>query len=126
MLAPAFDASLAARRARAGDPHRPVADVLLDQGVLAGVGNVWKSEALFARGIRPSRRLGDVGDAELAALFEEVARAMRAHVGSDAPRRPTRVYGRAGRPCPTCGEPLAGERVGDEARATFWCPRCQR
>jgi endonuclease-8 len=120
-----FDVAAAVARARGGAPERTVADVLLDQRVLAGVGNVWKSEALFDRGLDPWARVGDLDDAALADLLDRAAAMMRAHVASGAARRPVRVYGRARRPCPICGTPIRARAQGDEGRRTFWCPACQ-
>ncbi len=120
-----FDAGRAVARAREGAPGRTVADVLLDQRVLAGVGNVWKSEALHACRLDPWTPADALDDEALGALLERAAAMMRAHVASGAARRPTRVYGRAGRPCPDCGTRLRARAQGDEGRRTFWCPRCQ-
>ncbi len=126
VLAEGFDAGAALARARRSEARRPIADVLLDQSVLAGVGNVWKSEALFRCGIAPARPVGTIADDELAALLDDAAAAMRAHVASGAARRPTAVYGRAGRPCLRCGTSIRSARVGDEGRTSYWCPACQR
>lgn len=125
VLDPGFDAAAAAARARRGPPEQTVADVLLDQRVLAGVGNVWKSEALFDRRLDPWTRAADLDDDALADLLDRAAAMMRAHVASGAARRPVRVYGRARRPCPVCGTRIAARAQGDEGRRTFWCPTCQ-
>ncbi|MGI9117516.1 MAG: DNA-formamidopyrimidine glycosylase family protein, partial [Gaiellales bacterium] len=120
-----FDAAAAAARARRGPAEQTVADVLLDQRVLAGVGNVWKSEALFDRRLDPWTRVADLDDAALTGLLERAAAMMRAHVASGAMRRPVRVYGRANRPCPACGACIRARAQGDEGRRTYWCPACQ-
>lgn len=120
-----FDAPAAVARARRGPAEQTLADVLLDQRVLAGVGNVWKSEALFDRRLDPWTPAGALDDTALAALLERAAAMMRAHVASGAARRPVRVYGRANRPCPVCGTRIRARAQGDEGRRTFWCPRCQ-
>lgn len=120
-----FDVAAAVARARRGPAEQTVADVLLDQRVLAGVGNVWKSEALFDRGLDPWTRAAELDDAALGALLDRAAAMMRAHVASGAMRRPVRVYGRANRPCPTCGTRIRARAQGDEGRRTFWCPTCQ-
>lgn len=124
-LDPDFDAAAAVARARRGPAEQTVADVLLDQRVIAGVGNVWKSEALFDRRLDPWTRAADLDDSALAALLDRAAAMMRAHVASGAARRPVRVYGRANRPCPACGTRLLARAQGDEGRRTFWCPACQ-
>lgn len=120
-----FDADRALAIARRGPAEQTVADVLLDQRVLAGVGNVWKSEALFDRRLDPWTRAADLDDAALGDLLGRAAAMMRAHVASGAARRPVRVYGRANRPCPACGTRLRARAQGDEGRRTFWCPACQ-
>ena len=125
VLDEAFDVDAAVARARRGPAEQTVADVLLDQRVLAGVGNVWKSEALFDRRLDPWTRAADLDDAALADLLDRAAAMMRAHVASGAPRRPVRVYGRAGRACPVCGTRIRARAQGDEGRRTFWCPACQ-
>jgi endonuclease-8 len=130
LLAEGFDPSLAARRAIA----RPgaIADVLLDQGVAAGIGNVYKSESLYIRRIHPWDTLTD--EAALTGLYELNARLLRQNLGrpqrittSGAARRmgPFWVYDRTGRACLTCGEPIRSRRQGQDARMTYWCPRCQ-
>lgn len=120
-----FDAARAIAAARRGPAEQTVADVLLDQRVLAGVGNVWKSEALFDRGLDPWTRVADLDDAALGDLLARAAAMMRAHVASGAIRRPTRIYGRANRPCPVCGTRIRARAQGDEGRRTYWCPACQ-
>lgn len=120
-----FDVDRAVAVARHGPTEQTVADVLLDQRVLAGVGNVWKSEALFDRGLDPWARVADLDDAALGDLLARAAAMMRAHVASGAIRRPTRIYGRANRPCPVCGTRIRARAQGDEGRRTYWCPACQ-
>jgi endonuclease-8 len=125
VLEDTFAVDEAVGRARAGAPERTLADILLDQTVLAGVGNVWKSEALFDRGLDPWTPVGAVDDATLADLLSRTSHLMRAHVASGAPRRPTRIYGRARRACPLCGTAIRSRTQGDEGRVTYWCPSCQ-
>lgn len=120
-----FDVDRAVAAARRGPTEQTVADVLLDQRVLAGVGNVWKSEALFDRRLDPWTRVADLDDAALGDLLARAAAMMRAHVASGAIRRPTRIYGRANRPCPVCGTRIRARAQGDEGRRTYWCPACQ-
>lgn len=115
------------------DPRAEIADVLLDQRLAAGIGNVYKCEALFACGIDPFRRLGDVSPAERGALYETAHRQLRANLGPG--RRRTvdgglAVYGRAGQGCRVCGTGVRSTPVGDRehgagGRRTWWCPRCQ-
>ena len=113
---------VAALLARAG-ADRPLGDALLDQGVIAGVGNIYKSEGCFAARVSPWRRLGELSDDELRRVVLETASLMRA--GLETGRQPGDVYGRAGRPCPRCGEVIRSGGQGDANRTTYWCPGCQ-
>jgi endonuclease VIII len=133
LLGQDWDAAEAVRRLRAV-PDRPVGDALLDQRNLAGIGNLYKAEVLFLRGIDPWRPVGGVDD--LTALVELARRLMDANkaragqvtTGNLAPGQQTWVYGRAGRPCRRCSARIRGfmpaARDGAE-RVTFWCPHCQ-
>jgi endonuclease-8 len=109
---------------RAQPPARQIGDVLLDQRVVAGIGNLWKAEALGEARVSPWRSLGDVGDDELRATLEAAHRLMRASVEGARPLR--RCYRRAGRPCPRCSTPIRSSPQGDDARTAYWCPNCQR
>jgi endonuclease-8 len=117
------------RRARlSGD--RPIADVLLDQRVTAGIGNVYRCEALWEQKIDPFRAVASLADQELAAVFTAARRAMRANLGGNPRRRfpgygKGAVHGRGGRPCPRCGTPIKVRANGEHARLVYWCPRCQ-
>jgi endonuclease VIII len=114
----------AATRALAGaDPAAELGEALLDQSVLAGAGNVIKSEACFAAAVDPWRRLGDLDADEVGRVVSGARSVMTESVR--AGRRPQRIYRRSGRPCPRCGTPIASRPQGDEARTTYWCPRCQ-
>jgi endonuclease-8 len=119
-----FDAEAALRRLRAADQGRTVGDALLDQRLLAGVGNVWRSEALHAHGIAPQRPLAETADGELRALATWLSERMAAQVERRG-RRPTHVYGGDGRPCPRCATPIRSLVLGDDGRRAFYCPRCQ-
>jgi endonuclease-8 len=138
LLDSAFDVEAAALRARAqGDA--PIADVLLNQQVTAGIGNVFKSEALFAAGIDPFTPLSNVADEDLIRLFRIARDMLRANTGvrrlTPSRGRQTRdtlnpdaalwVYGRGGKPCRKCGTPIDARKTGLDARITYWCPRCQ-
>ncbi len=105
-------------------PGREVGDALLDQRLVAGIGNLWKAEALWHALVSPWARLGQVGDDALERALGEAARLMR---GSLENRREARaVYRRAGRPCSRCGETIRSRGQGDANRMAYWCPRCQR
>jgi endonuclease-8 len=123
ILAAGFDrvAGLASLR-RAG-PDRQLGDALLDQSLLAGIGNIFKSEGCFAARVDPWRRLGDVEDDEVLAVLGATRDLMAAAVADG--RQPKRIYRRAGEPCPACRGPLRSRGQGDDNRTTYWCPRCQ-
>ena len=136
LLAEDFDPAEAVRRLR--DPARAglsIAEALLDQRALAGVGNVIKSEALFLESADPFAQVESLDDATLVRLVERARTLLRANRG-DGPRITTTpelaragrrlwVYGRKGRPCPRCRAPVASQRHGALPRITYWCPRCQ-
>jgi endonuclease-8 len=114
----------------------PLADALLDQRAIAGLGNVFKSEVLFEAGLDPFAPVSAVDDARLAALVAIARRQIAANVGpgSGHGRRTTGrmareeglwVYGRGGRPCRRCGTAIAFRKQGFGARPTYWCPTCQ-
>ena len=109
---------------RAEHPSRELGDALLDQRLVAGIGNVWKAESLWHAQLSPWRRLGDVTDEELARVLGEAARLMRASLEHSSERRA--AYRRAGRPCPRCGTPIRSRGQGDDNRTAYWCPGCQR
>ncbi len=106
-------------RLRATDQVRELGEALLDQRLVAGIGNMWKAEGLFLAGVSPWARLTDLGDDELRRGLAETARAMQSG------RVPRAVYRRSGRPCPRCGERIAASRQGEAARTAYWCPGCQ-
>jgi endonuclease-8 len=123
------------QRARALlEPAAPLADVLLDQRIACGIGNVYKSEVLFLERRHPTQPLDGISDEELQRLYATAHRLLRSNLGGGP--RSTRfvadgagrswVYGRAGRPCLRCGTPVANARIGRRPRSTYWCPACQR
>ncbi|HSC49661.1 MAG TPA: DNA-formamidopyrimidine glycosylase family protein [Gaiellaceae bacterium] len=105
-------------------PSREVGDALLDQRLVAGIGNVWKAESLWHARLSPWLRLGEVGDEELELVLAEAARLMRASLEQGRSERA--VYRRAGRPCPRCGVRVESRGQGDDNRTAYWCPGCQR
>ena len=109
---------------RRGHPSRELGDALLDQRLVAGIGNVWKAESLWQARLSPWLRLGDVTDEELWLVLAEAARLMRASL--EHGREERAVYRRAGRPCPRCGTPIRSRGQGDDNRTAYWCPGCQR
>jgi formamidopyrimidine-DNA glycosylase len=117
----------------------PVRNFLLDQKRIAGIGNIYASEALHRAGVRPTRRTRSLTRAESAALHQAIRDVLQEAVRArgttlndyrDAGGEPggfqvrLRVYDRAGLPCPVCGTPI--KRVVRSNRSAFYCPRCQR
>ena len=119
---PRIEAMLA-RIARA-DPTRTFGETLLDQTLVAGIGNMWLAETLWSASLSPWRRLAEVGEDDRRRALETAAELMRASVdgGRDGPRR---VYRLAGRPCPRCGTRIESYGLGDDNRTVYWCPGCQ-
>lgn len=111
------------RNARATTQTRAVGAAVLDQRIVAGIGNMWKAEALFAARVSPWRPLADVSDDELRAVFREANRLMLARMNGARPNH--RVYRRAGHACRRCGTPIRSWPQGEGARMAYWCPNCQ-
>jgi endonuclease-8 len=111
-------------RFRQADQARQVGDVLLDQRVVAGIGNMWKAESLWSARVSPWRPLANVADSELRTTLEEAHRLMSERLDGVPGRR--HVYRRKGRPCPRCGSEIRSWPQGDGARMAYWCPGCQR
>ncbi|HZO48971.1 MAG TPA: hypothetical protein VFB26_02395, partial [Gaiellaceae bacterium] len=99
-------------------------EALLDQRLVAGIGNMWLAEALWRTALSPWLRVGDVEQAELAGALAAAQALMRDAV--DGRRAPRAVHRRAGRPCPRCGERVRSRGLGDSNRTAYWCPGCQR
>ncbi len=106
---------------RAAD--RELGDALLDQALVAGIGNIFKSEACFAARGDPWRRVGDLSRDELDAVLTAARDLMRESVASGRPSRA--VYKRPGQPCQICGTAIRSRGQGDANRTTYWCPSCQ-
>jgi endonuclease VIII len=125
LLAPQADLDEAVRRLC--DPARAsvaIAEALLDQRALAGIGNEVKNEALWQASLSPWRPVGQLDQAALWRLVELGRDVLRE--GAATGRRPRHVYRRAGRPCPRCRAPIRVDHQGvDLPRLTFWCPVCQ-
>jgi endonuclease VIII len=115
---PDLDEMLA--RFRTTGQDRALGDALLDQRLVAGIGNMWKAEALFVAGLSPWTTLRDFSDEELGRALAVAARAMQ-----EPRRRGRHVYRRAGRPCRRCGTLIRSWPQGDDARMAYWCPGCQ-
>jgi endonuclease-8 len=106
------------------DHGRDLGDALLDQNLVAGIGNVWKAEGLWRAELSPWLTMNHVSDLELRSLLEDTAGLMRASVAGARPDR--QVYRKAGRPCPRCRERIRSRGQGDDNRTAYWCPGCQR
>jgi endonuclease VIII len=115
-------------------PDRPIGLALLDQRNLAGLGNVYRAELCFLRGVLPTRPVSEVHDlprmVDLAERLIVANRDRNARVTTGVDRNGQRlwVYGRRGRPCLRCGTPIRQGELGDTElteRVTYWCPRCQ-
>ena len=142
LLATNFDQAEAMRRLR-GAAAPDIASALLDQGAMAGVGNVFKSEILFLCGTSPFADTNSISDAQLGRVVRTARKLLAANVrppkglhdplysrsrrttGMMNPRAELWVYGRAGKPCRKCGAAIRSARQGTDARTTYWCPVCQ-
>jgi endonuclease VIII len=131
LLDPDFDEAEALARL-AGVSDLEIADALLDQSIMAGIGNVYKSEVLFLERVSPFVRVGSLPSETLRQLIRTARRQLRRNVGTTE-RRTTHglqrsalwVYDRAGQPCARCATPIRRVTQGPHARSTYWCPTCQ-
>lgn len=109
---------------RALPQNLTLGEALEVQSAVAGIGNMWMSEALFDARTSPWLTLVEATDAELDAALAAAARLMRGRL--DGARGGQRVYRRKRRPCPRCGDIVRSWPLGDGARMAYWCPGCQR
>ena len=109
---------------RRAHQQRELGEALLDQRLVAGIGNIWRAESLWHARLSPWLRLDGVSDEELGHVVGEAARLMRAAFERNGGKRA--VYKRAGRPCPRCDTPIRSRGQGDGNRTAYWCPGCQR
>ena len=133
VLAPTFDVGEAAKRIlAAGD--RPIGVAIMDQKILAGVGNVYKSEILFLSKLDPFAASSSLGMEKARALMTQTRKLMQRNIVPGSGARTTRigaggrvwVYKRSGEPCFTCGERIRMRRQGIGQRSTYYCPSCQK
>jgi endonuclease-8 len=121
------DAAEARRRLR--DPARAgmtISEALLDQRAVAGIGNIWRNETLFAERVDPFVPVRDLDDATLDRLIATARRLLRASAGVAPGRAAMHVYRRTGRPCPRCGTRIRSAPIrAGLPRTTYWCPSCQ-
>jgi endonuclease-8 len=122
LLADGFDAAEAIRRLEALGAV-PIGDALLDQRAMAGIGNIYKSEVLFACGLSPFTPVRDVPHAKLVRVVSTARRILQANADARGTRRA--VYSRGGQPCRRCGTAIMRQAQGPDARSTYWCPKCQ-
>jgi endonuclease VIII len=111
-------------RLRGADGDRRLGDVLQDQRLVAGIGNMWMAEALWHARLSPWRRLRGVPEADRRRALETAAALMRASVDNGR-EQAKRVHRRAGRACPRCGTRIRSYGQGDANRTAYWCPVCQ-
>jgi endonuclease VIII len=123
LLADDTDVTAVVARLRRSDQSRVVGEALVDQRLVAGIGNVWLAEALWHARVSPWRPLAEVSDEGLADALAWAREHMRASVRGSRTRRS--VYRRAGRPCPRCGTPVSSRGLGDMNRIAYWCSTCQ-
>jgi endonuclease VIII len=131
MLGREFDMAAAIQRFRAHN-GLPLGEAVLNQTIVCGIGNEYKSDLLFLMGLNPLSAIARFTDDELARMLQKAralmlrnlnGRPRRTRFGSDAGR--LWVYGQTGNPCPKCGTRIELQRQGDAGRTTFWCPECQ-
>lgn len=142
LLGATFDREEAVRRIIASGA-RAIAMTLLDQRIVSGIGNIYKSEVLFLSGIHPETPSSAVSHAQLESMMDLSRGLLRDNVieGSSPNIQTYRnlrqlspasnhddsvwVYGRRGKPCRKCGTPIEMKKMGLDARSTYWCPTCQ-
>jgi len=138
VLADDMDLEGVRRRARGRPGDLALGELLLDQTIVAGIGNIWRCEALFAEGHNPWKRQALLDDGQLDALVGRASRLMRTSAGIVSAPRPGSpdaappgrpysrwVYKRQGQPCRRCGTIVVARRQGEQARTAYWCPTCQ-
>ncbi len=121
LLLDSVDMGEALQRMRAHGSDE-IGNALLNQRIVAGIGNIWKSESLFAAGVDPFRRVSELDDATIVNILTIAHKLLRASALADRPPRKS-VY--QGKLCRRCGSKIEYRRQGADARGTYWCPRCQ-
>jgi len=123
ILAEEFDEDAAVAAIRT-DPSRGLGDALLDQHLVAGIGNIFKSEACFAARVDPWRPVGELSEEELRSVLA-AARGLMLEAVKSGGRLPFKIYKRRQGACPRCRGRISSRGQGDANRTTYWCPRCQ-
>ena len=122
ILAADFDAATVASSLRSA-PEQAIGDALLDQHLVAGIGNIFKSEACFEARLDPWQPIGQISEEQLHHVVQAAHDLM--HEAVEDGRQDRAVYKRTGRPCPRCATPIRSRGQGDANRTTYWCPVCQ-
>jgi endonuclease-8 len=127
VLADELDPDVVATRAMQ-HPHRMIGEVLLDQRVAAGIGNIWRCESLFVARLDPRALVGSLSHEQIAAAYRAARELMLANLRLTAPRAARdhfNVYSRTNKPCPRCGAAIRAYQLGEPPRWTWSCPVCQ-
>ncbi len=106
------------------DQQSTIGEALLDQRVVAGIGNIWRSESLWQARVSPWSRLSDLVDDDLLTIVGQAAALMADARDGNPPRR--EVYRRTGRPCRRCAAVIQSGKQGESARTVYWCHSCQQ
>ena len=123
-LRPGFERRDAVERLRRFGAGREIGDALLDQEIIAGIGNAIRVEGLFQARVSPWRKVEDLEASELELVVAENERVMRVSVAKG--RRPRSIYrANPGGRCPRCGGPISSRGQGDDNRTAYWCAACQ-
>jgi endonuclease VIII len=123
LLADDFDPATAVDRIRTFAPDIGLGEALLGQRLVAGIGNIFRSEGCFEARIDPAAPIESLSDEQLAGVLRATRGLMLEAV--ETGRQSHRVYRAAGMPCPRCGATIRSRAQGDSARVSYWCPGCQ-
>ena len=124
ILVDPFDLDEVIGRARRSEALT-LGELLLEKRVCAGIGNIYKCEALWALRLDAWRRPAELDEGQLRRLYLTARDLMRCNLVTPIARQRHAVHGRGGRPCPRCGTPIRIRAQGEQARLTYFCPRCQ-
>ncbi len=124
LLAPEFEMETAVRNLQSR-PELEIGVALMTQSLVAGIGNIWKSETCYACGVDPFCKTGALDASRVRELLSAARKFLLANVAERGFGVRHEVYQRAGHPCRRCGSPIEMRKQGEGARVTFWCPRCQ-
>jgi len=124
ILVDPFDLEEVIRRARRSDAPT-LGELLLEQQVCAGIGNIYKCESLWGLRLDPWTRPAELDDERLRQLYLMARDLMRRNLVTPIARQRHAVHARGGRPCPRCGTPIRIRAQGHQGRLTYFCPRCQ-